>query len=253
MTIELIPAFSDNYFPYFETSGISVIVDPGDATPVQARLARRPPSVRHEPMILVTHYHPDHVGGCVELREKYGAHVIGPEGDQEHLLDSIVRDGDVVDIGAFHFRVLDLPGHTYNHIGYIDDKAHLAFVGDTLFAGGCGRVFSGTAEQLWESLKLLRALPDMVRVYCAHEYTLGNLEFALHIDSTHTETRDRLSVVRDQRKKVIPTIPSTIGNEKRTNIFLRADEAEMAERVGLAVGADPLAVFTELRRLKNNW
>lgn len=250
MHIELIPAFADNYFPFFEIDGRPIIVDPGDACPVLTRLKK---SSTVKPMILVTHYHPDHVGGCEELRRRTGAEVVGPEGDQERLLDWVVREGDVVDIGSLRFRVMEVPGHTYNHIAYVDDVAGVAFVGDTLFAGGCGRVFSGTAEQLWESLKRLRELQEKTLIYCAHEYTLGNLEFACHVEPSHGPTRKRLELVREQRENGIPTVPTTVGEEKRTNIFLRADEPEMAEAVGMTRGTDPVLVFAELRRRKNEW
>lgn len=247
----LLPAFDDNYIPVGVFGDRPVIVDPGDAEPVMQWLTELKAPGR--PLVLVTHYHMDHVGGCMELRRRFDAEVVGPEGDQERLLTAILREGHEIVAGPATFRVWDVPGHTYNHIAFVDSALGLAFVGDTLFAGGCGRLFSGTAEQLWSSLERIRALPPETLIYCAHEYTESNLAFAVALDPEHAATHERLERVRVMRMDGEATVPTTVGTELNTNIFLRAGEPGMGEKVGLPKGATPVDVFTELRRRKDQW
>jgi hydroxyacylglutathione hydrolase len=173
-------------------------------------------------MILNTHWHPDHAGGNAEIKAATGATIVGPaEVTRIAPLDRTVADGDVVELGATPFEVIGCGGHTLGHIAYFDPADRIAFVGDTLFALGCGRVFEGTAEQMWTSLTRLAALPEETTVYCAHEYTASNARFALSVDADPT-LKSRAEAVFAARTRGEPTVPTTIALEKATNPFLRA-------------------------------
>lgn len=211
-----VPAFADNYIwllPLPDDDGRALIVDPGDAAPVLQVLTER----RLTPAaILVTHHHYDHVGGIRELRDRCAIPVYGPAGIPAEV-DCVLGDGDRLE--AWRLQVLATPGHTRDHLCYAGEG--LLFCGDTLFAGGCGRLFEGTAEQMYHSLEKLRRLPDDTRVYCAHEYTLSNLRFAVQVEPDNEILARRLQEVEDLRRAGKPTVPSLLGLEKQTNPFLR--------------------------------
>ncbi len=259
MEIHLVPAFNDNYIYLLRDgtgdsgsdSGAVGVVDPGDAGPVLAELDRRGWRLTH---ILNTHHHADHTGGNRALKERFGCPVIGPAADAHRIqdMDIALADGETASFGSHAARVIAVPGHTSGHIAFHFPDALALFCGDTLFALGCGRLFEGTPAQMWESLRTLRALPDDTRVYCGHEYTLSNARFAVTVDPDNRELSRRFEEIQALRGRGEPTIPSTLGLEKRTNPFLRADEPQVQAAIGMA-GADPVAVFAEIRGRKDRF
>ncbi len=253
LEIEQIPTRSDNYVYLIRESGQGKVgvVDPSDAEPVIEALDRLGWTLTH---ILNTHHHNDHTGGNLELKEKYGCEVVGPLADHDRIagIDIDVADGDTYTFGNAVAKVFDTPGHTRGHIGFWFEESKALFCGDTLFALGCGRVFEGTFEQMWESLGKLRALPDDTMVYCAHEYTQANAKFAVTIETGNQALIDRAAEIDALRAENKRTVPSLLGLEKETNPFLRADVASVAEAVGLPNGS-PVDVFSEVRTRKDNF
>lgn len=253
LEIEQIPTRSDNYVYLIRESGQGKVgvVDPSDAEPVIEALDRLGWTLTH---ILNTHHHNDHTGGNLELKEKYGCEVVGPLADHDRIagIDIDVADGDTYTFGDAVVKVYDTPGHTRGHIGFWFEESKALFCGDTLFALGCGRVFEGTFEQMWESLGKLRALPDDTMVYCAHEYTQANAKFAVTIETGNQALIDRAAEIDALRAENKRTVPSLLGLEKETNPFLRADVASVAEAVGLPNGS-PVDVFSEVRTRKDNF
>lgn len=202
--------------------------------------------------ILITHHHGDHVGGVAELKQKYNCRVVAPHDKTTKIADVDLRvaNADVVKVGTLLGRVLETPGHTLDHISYVFDTEKALFAADTLFSIGCGRVFEGTYPMMWDSLLKLRALPDDFKLYCGHEYTASNVKFALTVDPDNAALQARAAEVTRLRAENKPTIPSLLGDEKRANVFLRADEPSVAARLHMK-GADAAAVFGELRERKN--
>ena len=238
MTLEIvrISVLSDNYIwlAHEPVSGRTLVVDPAVAEPVLAEAAARAWTITD---IWNTHWHPDHVGGNAAIKaaaEAWGGCTItGPAAEAERIgtLDVQVREGDVVRLGAVEARVLDVPAHTAGHIAYYLPAEGTAFVGDTLFAMGCGRLFEGTAEQMFANMAKLASLPDATVVYCAHEYTLANGRFAAIAEPDNRATLDRLAQVEAMRQVGEATVPTTIALERATNPFMRArSAAELAER-----------------------
>jgi hydroxyacylglutathione hydrolase len=202
--------------------------------------------------ILITHHHGDHVGGVAELKQKYNCRVVAPHDKTTKIanVDLRVANADVVKIGNLLARVVETPGHTLDHISYVFDTEKAVFAADTLFSIGCGRVFAGTYPMMWDSLLKLRALPDDFKLYCGHEYTASNVRFALTIEPDNAALQARAAEVTKLRAENKPTIPTLLGEEKRANVFLRADEPSVAAKLHMK-GADPASVFGELRERKN--
>jgi hydroxyacylglutathione hydrolase len=230
-------------------SGATAAIDAPEAAPIEAAL--RSTGWRLSD-ILVTHHHADHTGGIAELKARHRCRVVAPHGEAARipLVDATVRENDKVRVGALEANVLETPGHTAGHISYVFPADKLAFVGDTLFSIGCGRVIEGTPEMMWQSLLKLRALPDDMRIYCGHEYTGANIRFAKTIEPENAALRAREAEVDKLLAARKPTIPSTLAEEKAANPFLRADVPEVAKSVGLA-GSAPWKVFAEIRERKN--
>ncbi len=248
-----LPAFQDNYIWTLRRGGHAAVVDPGEARPVKEYLAREGLILA---AILATHHHPDHVGGIAELVAMTKVPVFGPKGEPIPELTDPVGQDDRVDIPALaaSFTVLDIPGHTRAHVAYYGLGA--LFCGDTLFACGCGRVFEGTAAQMLESLTKLAALPDETRVYCGHEYTLANIRFARAVDPDNAVLAAREERAQRLRAAGRPTLPSTLGEERATNPFLRCAEPAVVESANKYIGSrigDPVSVFAAIREWKNRF
>jgi hydroxyacylglutathione hydrolase len=234
MALEIIriPVLSDNYvwLVHEPDSGETMVVDPAVAAPVLAEADARGWQITQ---IWNTHWHPDHTGGNAEIKAATGCLITGPEAERERIptLDRLVAEGDHVTLGSVTAQVLDVPAHTAGHIAYhfADDQA--AFVGDTLFAMGCGRLFEGTADQMYSNMRKLEALGDDTRVYCAHEYTQSNGRFALTVEPDNQALVERMAMVTAMRERGEPTVPTSIALERATNPFMRAASvAELAER-----------------------
>ena len=233
MEIVAVPAFSDNYLwlVHDEESGETAVVDPGDSAPVLAEAARRGWTIDQ---VWNTHWHPDHTGGNLAIKEAAGARVSGPAAENIPGRDVTLKQGDEVRLGNHVGRVVEVPGHTLGHIALIFDDERVAFVGDTLFAMGCGRLFEGTPEQMYRSLQLLAGLPEDTRLYCAHEYTLSNARFAAQADPANRAIAERLVEVGEAREQGRITVPTTVAEERATNPFVRAESVEEFARLRAA-------------------
>ncbi|HJV85817.1 MAG TPA: hydroxyacylglutathione hydrolase [Noviherbaspirillum sp.] len=255
LNVLTVPAFQDNYLWLIHDGKRAAVVDPGDAAPILAALEEHRLSLA---AILLTHHHADHVGGVPELLRHFQVPVFGPRNETIPQVTQPLGEGDTVTLDApvLKLEVLDVPGHTRGHIAYFASEQDWLFCGDTLFAGGCGRLFEGTPEQMVVSLAKLAALPDKTQIFCAHEYTLANLRFAHEVEPENLAISTRIQHEQAKRDEGRPTVPSTIGLEKLTNPFLRYREPGIADRL-LATGhlsdREPIAVFTALRQWKNSY
>ncbi|MDT8904913.1 hydroxyacylglutathione hydrolase [Pseudomonas prosekii] len=252
--ISALPAFTDNYIWLLQdhASRRCAVVDPGDATPVQAWLEAHPGWVLSE--IMVTHHHHDHVGGVQALKSATGARVYGPASENIPARDVPLEDNDRISVLDLDFDVYAVPGHTLGHIAYY--HRGLLFCGDTLFAAGCGRLFEGTPQQMHRSLGRLAALPEDTLVYCTHEYTLNNLKFAAAVEPDNPDIAARLEKVTRQRHDGVITLPSTLALEKLTNPFLRTTETSVKQKADERNGqrnGTPSEVFAALRAWKDKF
>jgi len=243
--ITIVPCLTDNYAYLLRSGELTAVIDPSEAGPIEAALAGS--RLTH---ILNTHHHWDHSGGNRELKDKYGAEVIGPEKDHTRIpgIDLGVDEEHGWQFGSYKVQVLDVPAHTRGAVAYVIGKA--VFTGDTMFVMGCGRLFEGTADMMLASLNKLAALPDDTALYCGHEYTLTNARFALTLEPGNIALQERVKAVEAARAAGKPTVPSTIGLEKATNPFLRTRSPEIRAAAGM-VHADDTAVFAEIRRRKD--
>ena len=223
MEIVPVPAFSDNYIWLIHDgdSGETAVVDPGDPAPALAEAQRRGWMIGQ---VWNTHWHPDHTGGNLAVKEATGAKISGPAAETIPGVEVTLSEGDELRLGGHVGRVIEIPGHTSGHIGLIFDDAGAAFVGDTLFAMGCGRLFEGTPEQMFTSLQRLAELPQQMRLYCAHEYTLSNAKFAAHAEPDNAAIAARLAEVARLRDAGKITLPTTVGQERATNPFVRCSD-----------------------------
>ncbi|MBO0750877.1 MAG: hydroxyacylglutathione hydrolase [Bradyrhizobiaceae bacterium] len=251
--IRLFPCLKDNYgvLIHDPASGATAAIDAPEAAPIEAALTASGWKLSD---ILITHHHHDHTGGIHALKERHGARVVAPREEAAKIpaVDETATDGDTVAVGNLTARVIATPGHTLGQINYFFEAAKLLFAGDTLFSIGCGRVIEGTPDMMWQTLLKLRALPDDTALYCGHEYTDANIRFALTIEPDNEALKARAAEVRRQVAAGTPTIPTFMGEEKRANVFLRADDPAVAAAVGLA-GKPAAQVFAEVRKRKNNF
>lgn len=253
LEIVQIPVLQDNYLYLIHdpASGDTAIVDPAVEDPVVTELDKRGWKLTH---ILNTHHHWDHTGANLALKERYGLTIVGPKADKDRIpgIDVCVDDGDTVSLGDHSGDVYFVPGHTSGHIAYHFADALALFCGDTIFSMGCGRLFEGTPAQMWTSMQKLMALPDETRIFCAHEYTTANGNFALSVEPKNAALITRMDEVTKLRAADKPTVPTTLGLEKETNPFLRPMSDEIQATIGLT-GAPLTDVFAEVRRRKDSF
>jgi len=249
--IRLFPCLSDNFgcLIHDPATKATASIDAPEAAPVINAVEREGWTLTD---ILITHHHHDHVGGVAELKQKYKCRVVAPHDKSTRIANVDLRagQGDVLKIGNLLARVLETPGHTLDHISYVFDNEKALFAADTLFSIGCGRVLEGTYPMMWESLLKLRALPDDFKLYCGHEYTAANVKFALTIEPDNAALKARAEQVKRLRSENKPTVPTLLGEEKKANVFLRADEPSVAASVRMK-DRSAAEVFGELRERKN--
>ena len=247
--IEIVPCLSDNYAYLVKSGDSCAVVDPSEAAPVRAALARKGWRLTH---ILNTHHHPDHCGGNLELKNESGATVVGPGKDAARIpgMGVGVTEDSGWEFDGRKVRVLEVPAHTRGAITFV--FGDIAFTGDTLFAMGCGRLFEGDPPMMWNSLSKLMTLPDDAKIYCGHEYTLSNGRFALTLEPDNVDLRARMKDVEAARAKNEPTIPSTMELEKKTNPFLRPNSPELRRSLGMENASD-VEVFGETRKRKDSF
>ncbi len=253
LQIHQIPCLQDNYGYLIQDpdTGVTASIDTPDPAAIEQALAERGWQLDY---ILNTHHHADHAGGNLALKAKTGCLIVGSRSDAARIpgIDILVGEGDEFALGSHRARIFATSGHTIGHICYVFDDDHAAFVGDTLFSMGCGRLFEGTPAQMWESLQKLMALPDDVRVYCAHEYTQSNGRFAVTMEPRNAALAARVAEVAALRAANQPTVPSTIGIEKATNPFLRPASPELRQTLDMATALD-VDVLGETRRRKDRF
>ncbi len=253
LDLHMFPALSDNYcfLIHDREAGVTGVIDTPDVAAIQRALEETGWTLTH---IFNTHHHMDHAGGNLDLKARTGCRIVGPRADAARIpgIDVEVGEGDLYEFGSHKMRVFDVPGHTRGHIAYWLEEDGVAFVGDTLFALGCGRLFEGTPAQMWHSLQKLMALPDDTKVYCAHEYTEANARFAVTVEPHNQALLERAKEIEALRRAHRPTIPTTIALEKATNPFLRPDSPDLQRTLGLD-GAPLVEVFAETRRRKDNF
>lgn len=256
LNVHPVHAFRDNYIWVIHTASYAAVIDPGIADPVFEYLQSEKLQLI---AILNTHHHNDHTGGIIELRNQSDVPVYGPSTERIPALTHPVKEGDTIHLKelSLHLTVLDTPGHTIGHISYFSPGVtKMLFCGDTLFACGCGRVFEGTAEQMYHSLLKLTNLPDETLMYCAHEYTLGNMQFAKHVEPGNALLLEIENIVKEQQSRNRPTLPTTIAREKAINPFLRCQQPEIIYNACLyakKILSDPVSIFATLREWKNNF
>ena len=238
--------YGDNFIYLLRDGDRAAVVDPGNAYPVEEALASCGSKLE---LILITHHHGDHTGGCHALKRATGCRVVGPPGGSA-IIDDPLQDGDNVTLAGIELEVLSVPGHLDHDLSYYAADAKAVFTGDTLFACGCGRLFNGDANTMWASLCRLRDLPGETRVYGGHDYTLDNLQFAAQLEPGNAQLRQRLAAYSDQ--DALTALPSTIEEERQTNPFFRCDTPELMQALDMQ-GAAPVAVFAEVRHRKDRW
>ncbi|MDJ0652236.1 MAG: hydroxyacylglutathione hydrolase [Simkaniaceae bacterium] len=242
-----IKILEDNYTYVLARDREAFVVDPGDGKPVLALLEEKKLTLKN---ILITHYHRDHTGGNECLKQKTGCVVIGPEDERIPGLQQTIGDKEELIFAPFFLEVISTPGHTKPHVIYFLRDLHLLFSGDLLFSGGCGRLFEGTPEQMWHSLEKVLILPENTEIYCGHDYTLKNLQFALAIEPNNEAIQHRLETVKNLIAEGRSTIPSTLAIEKKTNPFLRVSDPKLQQALGVS-DTDPITIFTHIRKCRD--
>ena len=251
--IHMFACLQDNYgfLLHCSETGVTATIDTPEVAPIEAALEAKGWTLTH---VLNTHHHFDHAGGNEELKARHGVTIVGPKADEDRIpgIDVSVGQGDTYELGQISVQVFDVPGHTKGHIAFYVPEAHAAFVGDTIFALGCGRLFEGSPAQMWSSIQKLMALPDDTQLYCAHEYTQSNARFAVTVDPENSELQARVVEIDAARAKGEATVPTLLGVEKATNPFLRPMAASLRASLNMH-DADDVAVFAETRNRKDNF
>ncbi|MDA9624977.1 hydroxyacylglutathione hydrolase [Candidatus Pelagibacter bacterium] len=253
INIEIIPCLNDNYsyLVYEEETKTVSIIDPSDFEPCDQIIKSKYNKLDY---ILNTHHHYDHVGGNEKLKKKYNSTILGFEGDKDRIpfVDKLLNDNQNVKIGNLNFLIIFVPGHTKGHIAFYLEKEKIIFTGDTLFSLGCGRIFEGTNEQMFDSINKLKKLPEETKIYCGHEYTNTNLEFCIKYEPNNKYLKKKRDWVNDKIMSKSPTVPTTIKDELKTNIFLRCNERTVKNSLNLKNPSE-LEIFVKLRDLKDNF
>lgn len=251
LKISHIQAYSDNYIWLIQTNEGNTLVDPGDASPVLDFIQREEIEIDD---ILITHHHFDHVGGLQSLKPLIKGSIIGPESKNIDKLDYKVKDGELITTIGLEFSVIEIPGHTLDHIAfYSNTEKEVLFCGDTIFSGGCGRVFEGTFQQMNNSINILSRLPNSTEIYCAHEYTLSNLAFAKQVEPHNGELNRYYEEVINMRKNDIATIPTTLNRELQINPFLRVSNASLRESISDKLNDSDQLSDTEIFKFLRTW
>ena len=253
MKIEIIPCLKDNYSYVIidENNKKTCVVDPSESEPIINFLEINNLKLNY---ILNTHHHYDHIGGNIELKKKYKAKVVGFNKDYKRIpgIDTKLKDGDTWKEDNFEAKVLHIPGHTLGHICFYFYNDNNLFTGDTLFSLGCGRIFEGTYQQMFSSLEKIKKLPPKTKIYCGHEYTLQNSKFCIQYDNKNQNLVKKIRDINEKLKKNKPTIPSTLEDELKNNIFLRSDNDNIKTSLNIG-GSSSLVTFSKLRDLKDNF
>tara|TARA_B100000963_G_scaffold118303_1_gene102965 strand:+ start:1675 stop:2436 length:762 start_codon:yes stop_codon:yes gene_type:complete len=253
MVIEVIPCLNDNYSYLIKDNQTNTvaIIDPSEFSPCDKKIDQK---YKKLDFILNTHHHFDHIGGNAELKDKYGSKVLGFEKDQKRIpeIDILLKDGQQFKIGNLNFKTIFVPGHTSGHVAFYFEREKVIFTGDTLFSLGCGRVFEGTYQQMFNSLNKIKSLPGDTKIYCGHEYTKDNLKFCMRFNPNNKYLKDKKKFLEVRIKEKKPTIPSTIKDEIQTNIFLRYDDPDVKDALN-SKKASELEIFSKLRDLKDNF
>ena len=251
MQITPIPCLTDNYAYIINDnfSKIVAVVDPSEASPIISFLDKKKLKLNY---ILNTHHHFDHIGGNIELKKKYNAKVVGFIGDKHRIpgIDITLNDKEIWKFGNSLVKVLHIPGHTLGHICFFFEKEKIAFTGDTLFSLGCGRIFEGNHKQMLTSLNKIKKLPKTTQIYCGHEYTYKNAEFCIKYDSDNIDLKRKFEIIKKLRSKNLPTIPTNLEEELKSNIFLRCDEKGLQIKLNMKNQED-FKVFKKVRDLKD--
>lgn len=251
LEIVLVPCYTDNYavLLHDQKSGQTACIDAPEARPILSALAERDWKLN---LLLITHHHKDHIAGNKQLKDITGTKIYGPKAEQKMIpdMDQLLTEQDTIEFAGHPITIIETPGHTKGHICYHFTQDKLLFTGDTLFALGCGRLFEDTPAKMWESLSKLNSLPKSTKIYCGHEYTLSNAEFALKQEPENIDLQTRIIEIRQARAKNQPTLPTTLELEQQTNPFLRPNSKEIRKILGMETATDE-AVFTKLRQLKD--
>ena len=253
LEIHMFACLSDNYgfLIHDPVHNITATIDTPEVSAIENALKERGWNLTH---IINTHHHFDHAGGNMELKNLTGCHIIGPEADRSRIpgIDQCIEHQEEFTFGEHKVKAFHTPGHTLGHMVYHFEELGIAFVGDTLFALGCGRLFEGTPSQMWESLKIIKQWPDDTKLFCAHEYTQANADFAITVDSNNQDLLQRKAVIENLRKNNQPTVPTTVALEKKTNPFLRANNRDIKAQLDMSQSSD-VETFAEIRKRKDNF
>jgi hydroxyacylglutathione hydrolase len=251
LDINIISCLNDNYSYIIKDpkSGLVGVVDPSEFKVIDRWITK---NFKRIDFILNTHHHSDHIGGNKELKKKYNAKIVGSKLDRERIadIDICLEEGEDFKFGSVSFKILFVPGHTIGHIAFFSKNEKIIFTGDTLFSLGCGRIFEGTYVQMFNSLNQIKYLPNDTKIYCGHEYTKNNLKFCIKYDKSNKDLDKKLNWVDERIKNRLPTVPTTIEEEMRTNIFLRCDNIGVKNNLGMSGSSEEL-VFEKLRNLKD--
>jgi hydroxyacylglutathione hydrolase len=253
LDVEIIPCLKDNYsyVIYDQESNLTGVIDPSEFNPIDKFISSKYQKLDY---IFNTHHHHDHVGGNIDLKKKYNAKILGSEIDKSRIpgIDVTLGKNENIKLGKTNFEIIFVPGHTKGHIAFYSQENKLIFTGDALFSLGCGRIFEGSAKQMYQSLNKIKNLPGDTRIFCGHEYTKSNLKFCMRFDKKNKDLSKKIKWVNERLNKNIPTVPVSLSRELKTNIFLRCDNVIIKNELKMTNSPDDL-IFEKLRNLKDQF